>query len=187
MNYSNDIEKYYSASLIDTFLSNSNKAYNSGKEAKLVFVKNWEEIMQRIKNITGIVKVRDVSYSSYPDTGKATIGINSELSQGITLNINYRCKKIGFYYCDYNHKSNTPIKDQNTALQSHLSYFPFNEVQQSVAREIFELTKQHFTGFDLFNNFFASKKAKQVIIDMTIVNESDYFQVFFDNNMDCII
>jgi hypothetical protein len=64
-----------------------------------------------------------------------------------------------------------------------MSYYPFNHEQEDAAKIILEISTSIFDGYELFNNFFAATKYKDVIVDLTIQEEIDCFQIFFDHNI----
>ncbi len=70
----------------------------------------------------------------------------------------------------------------HTPIHNHLNYFPFNKTQEDFTFTLLEIADSFFPGFNLFNNVFAAKKAKNVIIDLDVIAEADYFCIFFDGN-----
>ncbi len=195
MLYKQLIEKYYSASFLDSFLSDTNEQYKNAKKEKEKFTPIWNDFVSKVKNIEEVKKVRDTYYSSHPDTGKVTIGINNNVEESLTFNLSFRTMQMGIYYCHYSKKHDIPIVEQyrkavdGTLYQTiyhHLSYFPFNKLQEEFAWQLVEIAYEFFPNFKLFNNIFAAKKASNVIIQNEIFNEYDYFRVIFDNAMDGI-
>jgi hypothetical protein len=194
MYYKQMIEKYYSAELLDSFYAETNEAYSKAIVEKEKYLPIWNKFVVEIKNLKSVKGTRDTYYSSYPDTGKITIGIDKNCEEGVTFNLNFRTMQMGIYYCHYKEISKIPIMGQSIQLpdfvyvrtDNHLSYYPFNNAQEKFTFLLIELADTFFPNFKLFNNVFAAKKAQNVIIDMGIIKELDYFQVFFGPSMDGI-
>ncbi len=195
MHYTEIVKKFYDSSLLDSIQSDTNEYYNDAKKEKQKYLPVWNEFVAEIRKMESVTRIRDTYYSSYPDTGKITIGLNENCEQGVTFNLSFRIKQMGIYYCHYKQIPKISIKGQpmlsidlNTYLPiyNQLSYYPFSEEQERFTHLLIEKADTFFQDFKLFNNIFAAKKAQNVIIDMAIIKESDYFQVFFDNSMDGI-
>ncbi len=102
MHYTEMVKKFYDSSLLDSIQSDTNGYYNDAKKEKQKYLPVWNDFVESVKQLNGVIKIRDTYYSSLPDTGRLAIGINNDVEQGVTFNINYRTKLIGIYYCHYN-------------------------------------------------------------------------------------
>jgi hypothetical protein len=186
MYYKEIIEKYYSANLLDSFLNDTNEAYNKAKGEKEKYLPIWNEFVVEIKKMEAVTAIRDTYYSSYPDTGKITIGIDKNCEEGVTFNLSFRTMQMGIYYCHYKEKAKVPICEEDVPVSHVLSYYPYNQTQEKFAHKLIELADSFFPNFKLFNNAFAACKAKNVTIQTAVFKEYDYFRVFFDDAIDGI-
>jgi hypothetical protein len=179
--YEKFIEKYFSSKLLSQFEANSFGEYNQAILDKQNQILKWESFKKIIQELLLTTSIRDFTQSSHPHCNKLAIGING-LTKGIVFNQSHLPKMVGFYYFDYSSDAIIPINSLN-GLNKNMSYYPFNHEQEDAAKIILEISTSIFDGYELFNNFFAATKYKDVIVDLTIQEEIDCFQIFFDHNI----
>ena len=177
--YNIEIQTFYRAELLDSFLSNSNENYNKALQNKIDNKSTWDKVVKFYKE-QGYA--RDVTNVSHLHTNTLMIGING-IIEGIILNISFLPKYIGYYFYHQNEKPIIPIIDKFGLENSQLSFYPFNRNQEIYCKEILDFVSNLFPTFKLFENLYANEKVTNVIMDNTIVKESFFFQVIFEDNM----
>lgn len=145
------IQNNFGEHLLEQYETGQNQHYNDALYLKENSRENWETLIQQIKVIESVKRTRDLAGGAAPQTNKLLIGLNG-VQEGIILNISYLTKLIGFYYCDYNSIPLIPIVDSN---YKQISYYPYNNLQEQLARDVLSLTDTLFPEFFLFNNLFA--------------------------------
>jgi hypothetical protein len=145
----------------------------------------WQQLVARIRllDVFYLPHFREAAGGAPVHCHRLYIGYDAA-TQGIILNISYLTRQIGFYYCHYKVPITYPVIGTNGYPIAGIAYFPFDGVQDGIARACFELTQVYFPGFSLFNNFYATQPVENVIINETKHPLADLFQVIFG---DCIM
>jgi hypothetical protein len=177
--YYTQIKVHYQSELLDSFLSSTNEIYNVALQEKSDSKMIWDEVVRYYKS-KGYA--RDVTNVSHLHTNTLIIGING-IIEGIILNISFLPKYIGYYFYHQNEKAMIPIIDKFGMENSQLSFYPFNRDQEKYCIEILDFISNLFPTFKLFENLYANEKVTNIIMDNTIVKESTFFQVIFEDNM----
>ena len=177
--YKPEVEKYYSADLIESYHNKTNECYNQALEEKVQSSEKWSKIVEHFK-AKGYA--RDISNASHLHTNTLIIG-NFGITEGIILNISFLPKYISFYFYHQNEKPKIPIIDKYGVENQELSFFPFNKKQEKYCINVLDFVFNFFPNFALFNNIFANEKISNVIIDGRRTQESTFFQVIFEDNM----
>ncbi|MEO6488616.1 MAG: hypothetical protein ABIO04_01640 [Ferruginibacter sp.] len=173
------LEKFYDARNLAFIQSASNKDYVLAGNYLASCISKWEKLITDFKQTSDIKGLRQ--FPVFPPNLKVSLGIDEK--QSITIHINFLIFKIGVIFCSYEDKARIPIVNRSHEVLSSLSYYPFNEQQEKFAQMVINKVQKTFPVVEVFNNFYASTKARNVIIDQVIVEEVDSYQVIFDDNL----
>ena len=177
------IARFFHSVHMESVLNGTNEIFNNAIKNKNDALPIWDKLIIKLKENDIVRGVRNIHY--IPISGKFSAGIkdDSKIAESVTVVVGFMINQIGVYYCHDNEKATIPIVDRYKNVYPHLSYYPFNKKQEEFARRIIEQVNIFFPKMELFNNFYASIKAKDVFIDAEIVKEIDFFQLAFHDDM----
>lgn len=151
--------------------------------------RSWSSFISRIKVIDGFLRVTDRTPLAYTYSFKVEIVLENNLGIGFCLS--QIGKLVGIYFTSQKINALIPFKEftspiggfPNASINPFISYFPYSEIQIEIANQLIEYGKEVFPDFQLFNNYNASIKIKEIVIDGKNIYQSDLFQVLFANNL----
>jgi hypothetical protein len=180
--YSEIINTIFNKKFLPAFIENNHDAYNTALAQKEAYKLHWQVLLAELKFIDENVSLRDVGGGAASHCNKVMLGLG-EWEHGIILNICHFAKTFGFYYCHYAIPPTIEVMSKDKTSFAHVSYYPYNEIQENLAMKVISIAEKHFNGFELFDNIYASQKISNVIINDTIFEEVDCFQLLFGDEI----
>jgi hypothetical protein len=180
--YNEIVRDIFDNEFLNAFIHDTHEPFNAAIRDKEAHQQIWQQLVADLRLIKNNVWLRDAAGAAAPWCNKVFIGFDQG-QHGVILNISYISRMIGFYYSHFQMSPVIDVSSKTASTHRHVSYYPYNNDQELLTIELIDITRKYFTDFPVFNNIYASQKFNNVVVNDTIYNSVDCFQLHFGDDI----